>query len=199
MPEEPEPKDLGAVWRAQPEEKLAVKLEQLANRRTRELYSSTRAEILTSIGAALFFVAVMELRFAAEQGLVLQIGLLAIVAWVLISLYRFRDRIRHKAPARDALAATGLEYYRKELERRRDHLRNAWVWHGPLFLACMIFVLTVMRRTLFGRAWRVLPLVLLLAVWTAFGVWRRRRQAREVQREIDDSGAGMQAAPSQEL
>jgi hypothetical protein len=32
----------------------------------------------------------------------------------------------------------------------------------------------------------VLPLVVLLAVWTAFGLMRRRRQARELQREIDE-------------
>ena len=196
MSEEPKPEDLVAVWRGQPEEKLAVKLEQLANRRTRELYSSTRAEILMSIGAAVFFVAVMELRFAAEQGRILQIGLLAVAAWILISLYWFRDRIRRKAPARDALAATSLEYYRKELERRRDHLRNAWVWHGPLFLACMMFVVTVMRRTFFGHPRNVVPLVILLAVWTAFGVWRRRRQARELQREIDDIGSGPLTGPN---
>jgi hypothetical protein len=31
----------------------------------------------------------------------------------------------------------------------------------------------------------VLPLIVLLAVWTGFGVWRRHRQAKELQREID--------------
>ena len=31
-----------------------------------------------------------------------------------------------------------------------------------------------------------LPLVVLLAVWTGYGIWRRRRQARELQREIDE-------------
>jgi hypothetical protein len=32
----------------------------------------------------------------------------------------------------------------------------------------------------------VLPLVVLLAVWTGFGFWRRRDQAKELQREIDE-------------
>jgi preprotein translocase subunit YajC len=32
----------------------------------------------------------------------------------------------------------------------------------------------------------VLPLVVLLAVWTGFGIRRRRRQASEIQREIDE-------------
>jgi hypothetical protein len=32
----------------------------------------------------------------------------------------------------------------------------------------------------------VLPLVALLAVWTGFGLIRRRRQAKDLQREIDE-------------
>lgn len=186
MSEEPRPKDLGAVWRNQPEEKLPVNLEQYTNRRTLELYSSTRSEIMMSIGAALFFVAVMALRFASGENRLQQLGLLAVIAWVLISLYWFRDLIWRKAPAQDALAATSLEYYRKELERRRDHLKNAWLWHGPLFLACMIFVATVMGKTVYGPLRNVLPVLILLALWTGFGVRRRRRQAKELQREIND-------------
>jgi hypothetical protein len=31
-----------------------------------------------------------------------------------------------------------------------------------------------------------LLLVVLLVVWTGYGVWRRRRQARELQLEIDE-------------
>ena len=185
MPEEPKPKDLGAVWREQPEEKMAVHLDHFANRRTRELYIRTRSEILMSIGAALIFVAVIVWRSASVGDRPQQLGLLAVIAWVLISLYWFRDWIWRKAPARDALAATSLEHYRKELERRRAHLRNAWLWHGPLFLACLIFVATVAGGAP-GRLRNVLPLVVVLAVWTAFGIRRRLLQARELQRELDD-------------
>lgn len=188
MPEEPKSKDLGAVWRDQPEEKLPVNVEQLANRRTQELYASTRSEIVMSIGAALFFAAVMAWRFASPEHRLQQLGLLAVIAWVLISLYWFRDLIWSKGPARDALAATGLDYYRKELERRRDHLRNAWLWHGPLLLACTIFAATVIGKAVSGRLRNVLPIFIVLAVWTGFGVRRRRRQANELQREIDDIG-----------
>jgi hypothetical protein len=188
MPEEPKEKDLGAVWRDQPEEKHAVNLEQFTNRRTRELYSRTRSEIMMSIGAALLFVAVMAWRFASDEDRLQQLGFLAVIVWVLISLYWFRDLIWHKASARDALAATSLEYYRKELERRRDHLRNAWLWHGPLFLAGIIFVATVIGKAVPGRFREVVPVFLLLAVWTGFGVRRRLRHAKEIQREINDIG-----------
>ena len=184
-----EAKDPGAIWRDQPEEELTVNLEQIVNRRTEELGSSTRSEILMSVGAALLFVGVMAWRFAPIHDRLLEAGFVAVIAWVVISLYRFRRRIWRRNPSRpDAMAATGLEYYRQELEQRRDHLRNAWLWHGPLFLACMMLITIFTGRAFptFRRLRDVLPLVVLLAVWTGFGLTRRYRQARELQREIDE-------------
>jgi hypothetical protein len=184
-----EAKDPGAIWRDQPEEELTVDLEQIVNRRTEELSSSTRSEILMSIGAALLFVGVVAWRFAPAYDRLQEIGFAAVIAWAVISLYWFRRRIWRRNPARpDAIAATGLEYYRKELEQRRDHLRNAWIWHGPLFLACMVLIVVLIGKAFPGsaRLRSVLPLVVLLAVWTGFGVTRRYRLARELQREIDE-------------
>jgi hypothetical protein len=188
MSEDSKAKDLAGIWKNQPEEGRPVNLDGLVDRRARELHSATRAEIVMSIGAALFFVAVLAWRFAADQGRVPQIGLAAVVLWVAITLYWFRDRIRRDAPPKDALAATGQEYYRKELERRRDHLRNAWLWHGPLLLACLILVAVLMGKpyAAFRGLERVLPLMVVLAVWTGFGLMRRRRQANDLQREIDE-------------
>ncbi len=182
-------KDPGAIWRNQPEERLAMNLEQIVQRRTEGLSSSTRSEILVSIGAALFFVAVVGWRIAPFHDRLPEIGFGAVLAWVAISLYWFRHRIwRPNASRPDAVAASGAEYYRKELERRRDHLRNPWLWHGPLFLACAILVAILAAETfrVYQDLRNVLPLVVLLAVWTGYGVWRRRRQARELQQEIDE-------------
>src|SRR5439155_4908920 len=170
-------KDPGAIWRDQPEEELEVNLEQIVNRRTEELYSSTRSEIVMSIGAALLFVGVMAWRFAPAYDRLQGVGFAAVIVWVVISLYRFRRRIWGRRPSRpDTVAAAGLEYYRKELERRRDHLRNAWLWHGPLFLACTILITILIRGKALQPLRNVLPLVVLLAVWTGFGFRRRRRQ-----------------------
>jgi hypothetical protein len=176
-----------AIWRDQPKEELAVNLEQIVKRRTEELSSSTRSEIVMSMGAALLFVGVMVWRFAPTYERLQEIGFAAVIAWVVICLYRFRRRIWRRLPARpEAAAATCLEYYRKELERRRDHLRNPWLWHGPLFLACLILIAILIRGNAFQPFRNVLPLVVVLAVWTGFGVWRRHRQAKELQREIDE-------------
>jgi hypothetical protein len=189
MPEESEDKDPGAVWKSQPEENIPVKLDYLITRRTRELYSSTRSEIMISIGAAVLFAAVAAWRLAWARDRFVQFGLTAIVVWVLISLPWFRRRLRREeSQASDALAVTGLEHYRKELEQRRDHLRNEWIWHGPLILACLTLVAVLIGRAFHGfqRLENILPLVILLGVWTGVGLRRRLRQAAELQREIDE-------------
>jgi hypothetical protein len=185
MPDNVKSNDPGDLWRNQPEETLPVNL----NRRVRELYSSTRTEILMSIGAALLLVALVAWRFAGEGGPVPLAVLAAAMVWVLVSLVWFRDRIWPKPePAGDNLAATGLEHYRRELARRRDHLRNEWIWHGPLVLACAVLATLGLGDVFqgFRRFSTVLPLVVLLGVWTVFGIWGRRRQANQVQREIDE-------------
>src|SRR2546425_13239356 len=92
-------KDAGAIWRGQPEEVLAMNMEQIVNRRTEALYSSTRSEILMSIGAALLFVGVMAWRFAPTLDRSQALGFAAVIAWVAISIYRFRRRIWGRDPS----------------------------------------------------------------------------------------------------
>src|ERR1700690_2324114 len=111
-----EAQDPGAIWRDQPEEELTVNLEQIVKRRTDELGSSTRSEILMSIGAALLFVAVMAWWLAPYRDRLLQVEYAAAFAWVAIPVSRFRRRIwRPPAVPADAMAAAGAEYYRREL------------------------------------------------------------------------------------
>jgi hypothetical protein len=176
-------RDPGAIWRNQPEERLEMTVEQLMTRRAQQLHSMTRSEIVTAIAGTLFFVGVVAWRFAGAQQPLLQVGLALVVAWIAVSAYWFRDRFRGQA-----FAATCLEYYRKELERRRDHLRNAWLWHGPLLLACLILVATLMGNAFpsYQRLAKMAPFLILLATWVAYGVWRRRRAARALQQEIDE-------------
>ncbi len=188
MSDEMRAKDPGSIWRDQPGEEVSVNLKQIVNRRTEELSSSTRSEILMSILAALLFVGVMGWRIAPRDPLQ-WIGFGAVIGWVAISLIWFRRRIWRPVTSRaDTVAAPGLEYYRRELERRRDHLRNAWIWHGPLILACLMFAAILVGRASPGwdRLPSALPLMVLLAVWTGYGFWRRRRQAKEIQREIEE-------------
>jgi hypothetical protein len=190
MPELPDSAELRSAWLNQPEEQLPVDLEQIYSRRTRELVSTTRSEILSSIGAALFFGIVVAWRFAGEQDRLVQYGCAAVVLWAAITIFRFRLSIRPNMSQPDFFASTGVEHYRTELFRRRDHLRSAWVWHGPLWLAGIVSMAALAGRVVPGRLWDALPVLLLLAGCAAIGVRRRLRQAAELQHEIEELTGG---------
>src|SRR3954468_876958 len=135
--------------------------------------SRTRSEILMAMTAALLFAAVMGWRFATVYRSVPWLGLGAMLAWVLVSLIWFRDRIWPPPPS----AIPAVDHYRRELERRRDHLRNEWIWHGPLLAACLTLA-AVLNSSMAMRDLRSLaPIVVVLVVWTVYGIVRRRRQA----------------------
>jgi hypothetical protein len=190
MRELPELAEAKAAWLNQPDEEAPVDVEHIHGRRAWELFSTTRSEILSSIGAALFFASVMAWRFRPERNRLVQFGCIGVVVWATVTLLRFRNSIRPNTPRPDALARTGVEHYRAELLRRRDHLRSAWIWHGPLLLACTLSAAALANRIVPGRLWDALPVVLLLAVWATFGIKRRLSQAAELQSEIDEiSGA----------
>jgi hypothetical protein len=177
----------GAIWRNQPKEKLAVELEQVVTRRADAMHSSTRSEILASIGAAILLAGVVAWRFAPAYSRLLEIGFAAVLVWVAITVAAFRNWIRQSGEsASGSVAVPSLAYYRSELERRRDHLRNAWLWHGPLLLALLICaaIVTSAAFSSGARLRGVLPLVVVLVLWTASGLRRRLRQARQLQQEI---------------
>ena len=173
----------GEVWREQADgPALDVRL---LRRRESELSSRTRAEVLASLGAAALFLAVVGWRFATTYGRIPTAGLAVMAGWLLISLVWFCKRIRGEAPA-ESLTAAGVEHYRKELERRRDHLRNVWIWHGPLIAACVTLFLVVDSTMAMRNVGAMAPLLIVLAAWIVFGAVRRRQQANELQREIDE-------------
>ena len=193
--------DPSEIWKNQPVEEAPMTPDQTINRQTEALYSSTRSEILMSIAAALLLVGVTLLRFWQVRTAMEEIGCALVLVWIALTLYRLRPRIWRQAAPPDAVAATGAEYYRRELERRRDHLRDAWLWHGPLFLACLILVgvggshfgMFVHMGTPIGR---VVPLIVLLVLWTGYGLRRRLRQARALQREIDQIASPAGSPPA---
>lgn len=188
MSEAPERDAVMAIWLEQPEEEHPVEIERFANSWAERLRDKTRSEILMSIAAAALFLLLMGWRFILDRGSLPKVGwatAASVVVWSLVSLYWFRRRIWTSGNRQD-VAAAGLEYYRTELEQRSAHLRNAWLWHGPLLLACAVPVALLSKGGIAEqeRLRSALPLLVVLAVWIAFGIRRRRREAAELESEI---------------
>ena len=187
MPEQP--RGPQSLWKEQPEEKLTVNVQNLINRRTRELGESTRSEILVSIVATVMFVAIVYWRFPIGGAPFPHAGLAIALVWISVTAFRFRHKLLRPGDAGSRhVAATGAEYYRRELESRRDHLRNEWLWHGPLLLAAGILIANFAVDAFPNpeRLRNIAPFTIFLAVWVVANFLRRRRHARELQREIDE-------------
>src|SRR5574340_1285533 len=106
MRELPELAEVKAAWLNQPEEDIPVDIERIHRRRTWELFSTTRSEIISSIGAAQVFASIVAWRFAPERDRLVLFGCAGVIAWVAVTVFRFRDSIRRHTPQPDALAST---------------------------------------------------------------------------------------------
>ena len=90
----------------------------------------------------------------------------------------------------DAALSTGLEFYRREIERRRYLLRRVLLWSfGPVLLAIGTFILALAKigvrdRGIFPNA---MPFMALVVIWIAAYFVIRMREQRELQREIGES------------
>lgn len=162
----------------------AIHLELLIHRRTRDLTTATRNEIWLSVGAAFLFLAIMSWRLPLPP-----LGVAGVVAWGMYTLYRFRAMLVPGRPEQ-GMAAPGLEHYRAVLQQRRAHLRNAWLWHGPLALAGLTFLAAVLPMA-FPDAQRLrnmAPFGALLVVWIIWGLRLRHAQAAELGKELAEQG-----------
>jgi hypothetical protein len=161
-----------------------VTVDLVMNRRTLQLQVSTRSEIVMSIVSVLFFVAVLLWRLASVGFALQPIGLAAAAA---IAAFSFRQIILRPGPPLDT-SSSGLAYYRHKLELRRHHLRNAWLWHGPLLVAVLLLIANFTGRAFpdMDRFRNAAPLFLVLVLWTVIGIRRRFRQAVDIQHEIDE-------------
>ena len=187
MSDEERSRDPRVIWKEQPEEETAVVVNKFLSRRTTQLRISTRSEIAMSLAAALFLLAILAWRLPQGGLEVHPVAGAAVAVWVVITALRFR-RILSKSDALPDTATPALAYYRQELERRRDHLRNIWLWHGPILLSALLLAGSFASGAFPGvaRLWNVAPLLAILLSWIAIGVRRRYQQSADLQSEINE-------------
>lgn len=175
------PDEISAIWQSQPAEVRP----DLLQHRTLSLSRRARAEILSAAGSAGFFVLLLVWRFEAIRDPYVFLTFVPIAAWLSATVWWHRRQI---CQSEATFAAPGIEFYRGELQRRLRHLRNVWLWHGPLLLACLSLGAIWLRKSVVSleRLMSILPLLLVLAIWVIMGVRRRHREANAMQKELDE-------------
>src|SRR5436309_1777842 len=122
--------DPKTIWLNQPTEPSLMTLEKI-RQKARELHAKTRRQLVGSVAAPL--IAIAFYAFGAKHSPALQPVLAFAVAWGLAGLYFVNRGMRSAPMPADAALSTGIETYRREIERRRDFLRRALLWSfGPL-------------------------------------------------------------------
>jgi Flp pilus assembly protein TadB len=175
------------LWQSQPVEatrmsaeairKRADKFEQRIRRRNVREYVGS---MLSAIVFVYFIVQSHDVLFRIAYGM-----FIAGMAVMVVQLYR------KSAPRRmsgDMGASTCLQFFREELERQRDVVKNVWAWYlAPLVPGFVLLTVATLIGVPFPASLRKVVLMNVFVGGVFFLVWKlNMRAARCLQRTIDE-------------
>src|SRR6185437_3174643 len=186
--------DPRSIWQNQPTEPSVMTLEKI-RQKVRELHAKTRRELLLRrIGIPLIVVAISGFGITQGHDTALRMVFVLAIAWSLAGQYFLGRGMRSATLPGDAALSTGLEFYRREIERRRYLFRRMMGWSfGPVVLAIAALIALIvsfgignrgmpLKKTLFS----MIPFLAMVVVWIVGVFVIRMRDQRELQREIDE-------------
>ena len=188
MPDEFPHEDPKQIWQNQPTEAMQMSLEEI-RRKAHQFHNKARLKALTAIVIGIALCGVFAGTSAKAQYMLLRIGWGVLSLWGIYGAYQAYKWIWPSGLAEDATLGTSLDFYRRELERRRDYGRHIWRRSGLwlCFVGLAFVVLPALIAAL--KAPRLLlnavPFFVLLAGWIVAFVYIRKRERTNLQREID--------------
>ena len=178
------------IWKNQPTEPSVITVEKI-RLKARELHAKTRRQMLGTLAGPLvagFFYAFGLREFPALRQVLEPLFALAL-AWSLAGLYFLNRQMWSAAMPGDLGFSAGLEFCRREIERRRYLLGRVLLWSfGPALLAIGTFILALamIGRPDRGMLPNALPFLALVIVWIIGYFVARLREQRQLQRELDE-------------
>jgi hypothetical protein len=187
MPDEfHDPKKL---WQNQPMEAIPMSL-PLLRRRAQELQTKSRLAALAWMAIGLVLAIVFAASLGRTHNLLSRIGLGVLSLWALYGVYQAYRRMWPGSFAADAAWSTSLDFYRKELERRRDYVGDIWrlavLWLLFIGLALLILPMLIGTRANPRLLLNAVPFFALLVIWFIAFFFIRKRDQRNLQDEIDE-------------
>ena len=172
--------------------------------KTQELHAKTRRQMIGSFIVPLAVFAFYGYGIAKFPDPVLRTVFACAIAWSLAGQYFLNRGMWSAMLPGDAALSTGLESYRREVERQRSLFGRFMLWQfGPLMFAIATLILLILTlgignrgmplngailtgAILTGALLKMSPFLTLMAIWiVSFFVIRMRAQ-RQLQREIDE-------------
>jgi hypothetical protein len=193
MPGESPMNDPRSVWQNQQTEPLKMSTNELPTRaQQRQLKARFEARLSIVIGLAcsVFFA----WTFTIAHGSLARMGWALLSLWGIYAAFHAYKWIRPQSLPQDAPISRCLEFYRSELERRRDYLRHRW-WRSGLPVCILGMVMAVVgtgARNASPHApphpWmNAIPFLLLLVAWAvAFHFIKKKLGQEDLQQEIEE-------------
>ncbi len=181
--------DPRSVWQNQPKEPFKMSADEM---RLRALRFQTKARLRAAAGitSALLVCAFFGWNAARTDELVPRLGLGIISLCGIFMAYSTYKWVWPGNLPADAPVSTSIEFYRSELERRRDYGRHIWRRTGLpyLFLGMAMFLAPALIAA-FGAPrlfLNMIPFFLLLILWFVLFFRGQKRGQRKVQQELDE-------------
>lgn len=188
MRNDPVGNDPKQVWQSQPTEASTMTLEKI-QRKAQELHAKTREELRKQMAVLLFGVAFSVFGILRDNDPAPRTAFVVAIVWALAGQYALNRGMWSPAAPADAALTPSLDFYRREIQRRRYLFRRVLGWSlGPLLLAIAAFsgpiVMIGIRNT--GMIPNMLPFFVLLLLWVGAFFVLRMRARKDLQREIDE-------------
>ena len=175
------------IWQSQPVEGMEVSVDVIRLRATKFERKISRRNLRETI-ASLFVIIFFGYFFVTSPGILLRITWALFIAgmiWIVVAL-------RLKGTPKTMPAAMGssssMDFFRSELERQRDLLKNVFPWYlAPLVPGYVALNIAYAFQFPGPVRWTGLGLLDVIFVAIFIGVWyMNQRAARCLQRSIDE-------------
>ena len=198
MPNEPPSNDIRKLWHDQGEEPVKMSLDDI-RRKAQKFDRTIRRRNGREYIAAAFVVAIFGYYIWHFHEWFLRTGSVLVIAGAVYMVFQLHRRGWAASAPADLGLTTGLDFYRKELERQRALLSSVWRWYlGPFIpgLAVITLGAAITNPARSQHAWTFAgsyAVVVTLAFWLVARL--NQRCADRLQRQIDELNAAEKLLP----
>jgi Flp pilus assembly protein TadB len=185
-------RDLQCVWQKQTPEEIRMSVDEIrlrARKLEKKIYWRNAREYIAAVAVVVFF----GFELARTHDLLMGTGFGLIIAGMLYLMWQLHRQGSSRGMAAEMGLESGVDFFRRELERQRNLLQHVWRWYlAPLVPGLVVVTVAVGRKNphhLHHYGWFLVAYSLLVALGFIF-VWRlNERAARRLQRHIDELDA----------
>lgn len=198
MPNEAPPNDIRKLWHEQREEAFKMSLDEIRRKAQRHGRTIRRRNGREYVAAA-FVVTVFGYYIWHYNEWFMRIGSGLVIAGAVYMVFQLHRRGSGSSAPADLGMTTGLDFYRKELERQRALLSGVWRWYlGPFVpgLAVITLGAAITNPARSPHSWMFAGSYAVVVALLFFLIARlNQRCADRLQRQIDELNAPEKLLP----